>query len=54
MTYTFLLSTLHVCHCVGDYLVLHLLELVRTAFMASTGNVNLVRITGLKALKVMY
>lgn len=36
----------------GDYLVLHLTELVRMAFIAATSDSNQLRLAGLAALQV--
>ena len=37
----------------GDYLVLHLSELVRVAFMAATSDADPLRLEGLQTLEVM-
>lgn len=36
----------------ADYLVCHLAELVRTSFIAATGNVNQLRLVGLDTIEV--
>jgi hypothetical protein len=38
----------------GDYLVLHLSELVRMAFIAATSDSDKLRLAGLAALQVTY
>ena len=38
----------------GDYLVLHLSELVRMAFIAATSDSDKLRLVGLAALQVCY
>jgi len=38
----------------GDYLVMHLSELVRTSFIAATANVDQFRLAGYQALQVYY
>ncbi len=38
----------------GDYLVLHLSELVRMAFIAATSDSDKLRLAGLAALQVSY
>ena len=39
---------------VGDFLVLHLSELVRMAFIAATSDSDKLRLAGLAALQVLY
>ena len=41
---------LHFCVITGDYLVLHLSDLVRMAFMAATSDSDQLRLEGLKTL----
>ena len=38
--------------CVGDYLVMHLSELVKTSFIAATANVDQLKLEGYRALQV--
>lgn len=38
----------------GDYLVLHLSELVRVAFMAATSEADALRMEGLKTMEVLF
>ena len=38
----------------GDFLVLHLSELVRVAFMAATSDADPLRLEGLRTLEVSY
>ena len=38
---------------IGDYLVLHLSELVRSSFIAATGSVDQLRSCGLETLEVI-
>ena len=48
-----LYALIMVCSVViGDYLVLHLSELVRMAFIAATSDSNQLRLAGLAALQV--
>ena len=37
---------------VGDYLVMHLAELVRTSFIAATASVDQLKLAGYQALRV--
>ena len=47
-----LISDPCVVYSLGDYLVLHLSELVRMAFIAATSDSNQLRLAGLAALQV--
>lgn len=40
-------------YCVGDYLVMHLAELVRTSFIAATASVDKLKLAGYQALRVI-
>jgi hypothetical protein len=48
------LDALHCISVSGDYLVLHLSELVRMAFIAATSDSDKLRLAGLAALQVTY
>lgn len=38
----------------GDYLVMHLTELVRTSFISATASVDQLKLAGYEALRVMW
>ena len=42
----------NVCPFSGDYLVMHLSELVRTSFIAATASVDQLKLAGYEALRV--
>ena len=42
----------HVLLSSGDYLVMHLSELVRTSFIAATASVDQLKLAGYEALRV--